>query len=570
MNRGFTRYLPLLLVLSLVAISGCRTGGTQTGRAIVPTKAQGDYRAVKYSQGELDQLVGPIALYPDPLLAQVLPASTFEDQVQDAAAFLRHKGGSNLIDEQDWDTSVRSVAHYPTALYMMADRPDWTTALGQAYVDEPNDVMDAIQRMRGKSRDLGYLYPNDRQNVIVQAGYTRIVPANPRLVYVPRYDPQVVYVRRAPSRRDTIGRDLLIFGAGFLIGSWLNRDTDWGHHRVYYHGWNGGGWVGRSRRYVTINNYYVNDRYANRPIYLNRSIARRDISPYRNELRRHEGFYSAPASITRPTYIRRISSAGGPRRLAPTEHNGRLVAGAMRPDAGRRTTSSAPQHINRPTPGTMLSKAGRRSTTSAQEQVGGPISGTMRTGAGRRTTVSSPTHAPRTVSSQQRGGRSNPLMGKARDTGMRTFGSAGRNAGRRTTSSQPMRAPRTISDHQRGGRSSSVISQPRHAGRQTSGSMRSNSGRRTNSSQSQRAPRTISDHGRGGRGSSASDNSRRIGRSSSGQAGGGRSVSGRSRGADRTSSQKQSGGRSPSGGKRDRGSSGQGNRDKGQRHGRGG
>jgi hypothetical protein len=169
-NKRFTRYLPLLLVVSLVAISGCRSRSTQAGRAKAPTTTRVDYRSAKYTQGELDQLVGPIALYPDPLLAQVLPASTFGDEIQDAAAFLRHKGGANLIDRQDWDTSVRSVAHYPTALYMMADRPDWTTALGQAYVDQPNDVMYAIQRMRGKSRNLGYLYPNDRQNVIVQSG----------------------------------------------------------------------------------------------------------------------------------------------------------------------------------------------------------------------------------------------------------------------------------------------------------------------------------------------------------------------------------------------------------------
>ncbi|MGA2436405.1 MAG: DUF3300 domain-containing protein, partial [Bryobacteraceae bacterium] len=101
-----------------------------------------------FSPDQLDNLAAPVALYPDPLLAQVLLAATFPDQIDEAARFVRANPDPYAIDSQYWDVSVKAVAHYPTVLYMMADKLDWTTALGQAYANQSADVMASVQRLR--------------------------------------------------------------------------------------------------------------------------------------------------------------------------------------------------------------------------------------------------------------------------------------------------------------------------------------------------------------------------------------------------------------------------------------
>src|SRR5450631_2069625 len=177
-----------------------------------------DYGYENYSADQLDNLLAPIALYPDPLLAQVLPASTFVDQIDEAARYVRAYG-QNGVDNQDWDVSVKAVAHYPAVLDMMADKIDWTTALGQAYVNQSTDVMSSVQRLRRMASDQGNLASNTQQQVIVQPSYIQIWPAQPQYVYVPVYNPAYVYYRR-PSP----GVFFITFGTGLFIGAWLNRD----------------------------------------------------------------------------------------------------------------------------------------------------------------------------------------------------------------------------------------------------------------------------------------------------------------------------------------------------------
>src|SRR5580698_4117664 len=99
-----------------------------------------------FSPEELDNLLASVALYPDPLLAQLLPAATFPDQIDEAARFCRAGANPAAIDSQPWDVSVKAVAHYPSVLYMMADGLDWTTSLGQAYVNQQDDLMASVQR----------------------------------------------------------------------------------------------------------------------------------------------------------------------------------------------------------------------------------------------------------------------------------------------------------------------------------------------------------------------------------------------------------------------------------------
>src|SRR5215469_4946114 len=107
----------------------------------------GNSAQVLFSPDDLDNLLAPVALYPDPLVAQILPAATFPDQIDEAAQFLQSNGDPNAIDMQPWDMSVQALAHYPRVINMMASRLDWTTELGQAYVNQPDDVMNAIQRL---------------------------------------------------------------------------------------------------------------------------------------------------------------------------------------------------------------------------------------------------------------------------------------------------------------------------------------------------------------------------------------------------------------------------------------
>jgi hypothetical protein len=229
---------------------------------------------------ELDDLLAPIALYPDPLIAQILPAATFIDQVDEAARFVKLYGASPRIDYKPWDVSVKAVAYYPTVLFMMDQRYDWTVALGQAYVNQPDDVLDAIQRLRAEALAVGNLTSTSQQQVIVEGGYIRIVPAQPTVIYVPQYDPAVVYWERP---QPSLG--LITFGIGFTIGAWLNRDCDWREHRVYYHGWQDGGWVGRARPHVRDRrNVYINNQYTT--ININKRVVRYDTERFRGEIRR--------------------------------------------------------------------------------------------------------------------------------------------------------------------------------------------------------------------------------------------------------------------------------------------
>ena len=243
-----------------------------------PARAQGDSTYEPFSADQLDNLLAPIALYPDPLLAQILVAATFPDQIDDAARFVREDRNANDLDDQPWDVSVKAVAHYPTVLAMMADKLDWTTALGQAYAYQSTDVMTSVQRLRAQARAAGNLVSTPELQVVDSGGEIELWPAQPEYLYVPRYDPAIVFFRRAP----------LFFGARFFIGAWLNFDFDWGGHRVFYHGWDGDrGWIGRSRQYIHPNNFYVNDRFRN--VVINRPVVRRQVN-YQS-LNRYDGVH---------------------------------------------------------------------------------------------------------------------------------------------------------------------------------------------------------------------------------------------------------------------------------------
>jgi hypothetical protein len=175
---------------------------------------------------ELDQLLGPIALYPDPLIAQMLAAATLPTQIVLADRYLNDGGDPGRIDEQPWADSVRALAHYPEVLKWMDDNLDWTTELGQAFLNQAQEVMESIQRLRQTAANFGNLQSTPQQQVVNDGGEIEIIPADPQVIYVPVYEPAQVYYQT------DYGAPFITFGLGFAIGSWLNCDFDWAHHNI--------------------------------------------------------------------------------------------------------------------------------------------------------------------------------------------------------------------------------------------------------------------------------------------------------------------------------------------------
>src|SRR5438874_517857 len=148
---------------------------------------------------ELQQLVAPIALYPDALIAQILAAATYPTEIVEADRWMQSHAdlkGKNLADEVDkqpWDPSIKALAQFPSVLENMDKNLSWTSSLGDAYANNPQDVTDAVQTMRQQAREAGNLNSNEQENVTDRDGTIAIEPANPDVVYVPAYDPWLVY-----------------------------------------------------------------------------------------------------------------------------------------------------------------------------------------------------------------------------------------------------------------------------------------------------------------------------------------------------------------------------------------
>jgi hypothetical protein len=206
-----------------------------------------------FKQEELDQMLAPIALYPDSLLSQVLMACTYPAEVAEAAkwskANAKQKGDAAVTAVQDkpWDNSVKSLVAFPQALATLSEKPDWVQRVGDAFLAQPNEVMDSVQRLRAAAEKSGNLKSNEQQKVIVeQAPQTqqtviKIEPANPQVVYVPAYNPTVVYgswwypayppVYLPPPPGYVVGTALLsgiAFGIGVGITNSLWGGCDWG------------------------------------------------------------------------------------------------------------------------------------------------------------------------------------------------------------------------------------------------------------------------------------------------------------------------------------------------------
>jgi hypothetical protein len=211
----------VILAAGLLALAG---PALQLNAQLAPPVAA---TIITRSPEQLDQLLGPIALYPDPLIAQILPASTLTSQIVMADRYVQQGMSPEVIDQQPWDPSVKALARYPDLLRWMDTNLAWTTDVGQTYTYQQVDVMNAIQRLRYQAMNLGNLQSTPQQTVYNNNGIIEVIPANPQVIYVPVYQPQIVYTQPAPRPGVFVS-----FGLGVTIGGWLNHDVDWRDHRV--------------------------------------------------------------------------------------------------------------------------------------------------------------------------------------------------------------------------------------------------------------------------------------------------------------------------------------------------
>jgi len=250
-----TREIVALVCVILLVPGNVLSFGTTTQ----DTASAGAAQAAVIPPEQLDSLVAPIALYPDPMLAQVLAASTYPLEIIQLQQWLqknkslKDKALADAVAKQPWDPSVQALAGLPDVVKRLADDIQWTTDLGNAFLAQQNDVMEAVQRMRKKAQEKGNLKSNEQQKVETKVVENKTVvvveQANPQVVYVPSYDPVVVYgapvypyppIYYPPPGYYAAGM-AISFGVGVAMGAMWSGG--WGY---------GCGWGGNND--ITINN----------------------------------------------------------------------------------------------------------------------------------------------------------------------------------------------------------------------------------------------------------------------------------------------------------------------------
>src|SRR3954447_431102 len=223
-----------------------------------PTAPAGEETS-KVTPEQLDSLVAPIALYPDPMLAQTLVASTYPLEIIQLQQWLgknknlKDKALADAVKKQDWDPSIQAMAALPEVVKQLAENIKWTTDLGNAFLAQKNDVMEAVQRMRKKAQDKGNLKSTEQQKVetkVVESKQVVVIQqANPEIVYVPSYNPTVVYGAPVYAYPPIVYPPVGYYAAGMAIsfGVGMAMGAAWGGGWGYNSGWGG-------NNDITINN----------------------------------------------------------------------------------------------------------------------------------------------------------------------------------------------------------------------------------------------------------------------------------------------------------------------------
>src|SRR3954447_12133786 len=286
------------LVFSSIGLEGCKKGAKEEQAPAVTYAAP--------TADQLYQLVAPIALFPDNLVALVLAGSTFPDQITAATQWFQQNSslsGQALVqsvDQQAWDDSVKGLTQFPDVLQQMSGSLSWTSSLGDAYFNSPQNVMNAVQVMRQRAYEAGNLKTGAQQNVTVQnqpagseppppasSGVEQqvtvvqsppqtivIQPSQPDVVYVPQYNPTTVYGAPVPpapgySTTDMVTTGLVSFGVGMLVGAAISNNNNnccgWGYNS-WNSGWNNGSVNHNNNVYISNSNNFVNNSNVNRNI----------------------------------------------------------------------------------------------------------------------------------------------------------------------------------------------------------------------------------------------------------------------------------------------------------------
>ena len=359
MKQLLSAALSILMVMNAVPFEAA-------GQQPAPTGSTGySGQGAPLSADELQQLVAPIALYPDALVAQILGAATFPDQVAAAAGWLQQN--KNLtgtavvqaVDAQPWDPSVKALTQFPSVLDNLAQNLSWTSALGEAYHTQSADVMSAVQVLRAKAQAAGNLKSGSQITVVQQAPQTIVIqPTNPQVVYVPQYNPTVVYgtpyVTPGYSTAAVVTTGLLAFGVGIAVGAAINNS--WGYS--YWNcNWHGGAVVYRST------SYYGNNAW-------------------------HGGYYGSSATAYGPNGVARAGAAYNPSTgtyargaSTSTAYGSQAVGQAYNPNTGAYAATHQASNAYGNYGSSVVSKNGNTAYTQHQTTAQGSV-GTVQTSAG--------------------------------------------------------------------------------------------------------------------------------------------------------------------------------------------
>jgi len=294
---NFEKTLSTVLCFLFVNYSSGALYAYQSQSSTTSTDTSSPTEPAPQTASELESLVAPIALYPDALVAQILSAATFPDQVAIADYWLQENKnltGSTLmqaVDKQAWDASVKALTQFPSVLENMAKNLSWTSSLGEAFHGQQAEVMTAIQTLRAKAKSAGNLKTTPQVTVVQQSPQVIVIqPTNPQVVYVPTYNPAVVYgypyvvpayVYVPPPSGAVVAAGIIGFGAGIAVGAMMSGGCcGWGYSSwncgwhgtaVVYHGgayygnsaWHGGYYNGGYHNSYGYNNSYNHNNYNN-------------------------------------------------------------------------------------------------------------------------------------------------------------------------------------------------------------------------------------------------------------------------------------------------------------------
>ncbi|WP_433966763.1 DUF3300 domain-containing protein [Tunturiibacter gelidiferens] len=364
MTNAFFKQL-LALTLSLLLIFPA-IPGEAAGQQPAPAGYSG--QGAPLSADELQQLVAPIALYPDALVAQIMGAATFPDQIAAAGGWLQQNKnlvGSALakaVDAQPWDPSVKALTQFPSVLDNLAKNLSWTSSLGEAYHTQPTDVMSAVQVLRAKAKAAGNLKSGSQITVVQQSPQVIVIqPTNPQVVYVPTYNPTVVYgtpyVTPGYSTAAVVTTAVLAFGIGIAVGAAINNNS-WGYS--YWNcNWHGGTVVYHS------SGYYGNSAW-------------------------HGGYYGSGATAYGPNGVARAGTAYNPSTgtyargaSTTTAYGTQKVGQAYNPNTGAYAATHQASNAYGSYGSSVVSKNGNTAYTQHQTTATGSV-GSVQTSAGGR------------------------------------------------------------------------------------------------------------------------------------------------------------------------------------------